>query len=65
MAERRKTRPRRNADRASECFAVAAISSEDTPSTLLMQARRLAARYGVSPALAPIVATLHFGEVRS
>jgi hypothetical protein len=56
------------ADRARNCFAVAATGSENNAPKPEIQDRRahwLARRFRLSLAMAEAVATLHFGEVRA
>jgi hypothetical protein len=66
MASKRKNPATQAACRALNCFAVAAIGSENKSTTPNLQDRRaawLARRFQLSLSTAAAVAALHFGEV--
>ena len=68
MASKRVNPATRAAGRARNCFAVAAIASENKSTTPNLQDHRaqwLARRFRLSIAMAEAVAALHFGEVRT
>jgi hypothetical protein len=67
MASKRVNPATRAAGRALNCFAVAAIGSENKSTTPNLQDHRaqwLARRFHLSLSTAAAVAALHFGEVR-
>jgi hypothetical protein len=67
MASKRVNPATRAAGRARNCFAVAAIGSENKSTTPNLQDQRaqwLARRFHLSLSTAAAVADLHFGEVR-
>ena len=64
MKLKEKTRPRGNAGRASKMICLAAINSEDSPVTHVLQAALIGRRFGLKPATAATVAALVFMEVR-
>jgi hypothetical protein len=67
MASKRVNPATRAASRARNCFAVAAIGSDNKSTTPNLQEHRaawLARRFRLSLTMAAAVADLHFGEVR-